>query len=295
MPAPSGSPATEQHAGSVSAVASYYDEKTASILAKYGPGPRVHFHIGHFQGQPDTGVEADVLRQRIHRAQEELIERAALAWDAPRAFAGRLLDVGCGLGGGALYWAQHCPTDVTAATIAREHLPLIERFAREAGVGERVRPVLADACEVRAEQPFDAVVAMESSCYFPRERWFQHLSRVLRPGGVVCIEDTFLGLPDCREPFDRYWRTRIGPVAEYVRCAREAGFSLEVAVDLSEGTSEFWRQSIAWSQRTLEAGSLEAAEVQRLRTSIRWHEYFHESWLRRGIEVWLLKFRLLEV
>jgi tocopherol O-methyltransferase len=284
----------ERHAASASVVASYYDQKTASILEKYGPGPRVHFHIGHFEGHPDTEVEADVLRQRIRRAQEEVVERAALAWDAPRAFAGRLLDVGCGLGGGALYWAQHCRTEVTAVTIAREHLPLITRFAREAGVGGRVHPVLADACEVQTEQPFDAVVAMESSCYFPRERWFQHLRRVLRPGGVVCIEDTFLGLPDCREPFDRYWRTRIGPISEYVRCAREAGFVVEGAVDLSEGTSEFWRQSLAWSQRTLESGSVEAAEVQRLKTSIRWHDYFHEAWLRRGIEVWLLKFRLLE-
>jgi SAM-dependent methyltransferase len=268
-------------------VASYYGQKTASILEKYGPGPRVHFHIGVFDGHPDTGVEADVLRQRIRRAQEQVIERAALAWDAPEAFAGRLLDAGCGLGGGAIYWAQHCPTDVTAVTIAREHLPLISRFAREAGVGERVHPVLADACEVQAERPFDAVVAMESSCYFPRDRWFQHLRRVLRPGGVVCIEDT-----DCREPFDRYWHTRIGPVAEYVRSARAAGFSLEVNVDLSEETSEFWRQSIAWSQRTLEAGGKPEAEAARLRRSIRWHEYFHEAWLRRGIEVWLLKFRL---
>jgi hypothetical protein len=35
------------------------------------------------------------------------------------------------------------------------------------------------------------------------------------------------------------------------------------------------------------------AEAERLRTSIRWHGYFHEAWQRRGIEVWLLKFRLL--
>jgi len=271
-------------------VASYYDQKTASILKKYGPGPRVHFHIGHFEGHPNTGVEAEVLRQRIRQAQEEVIERAARAWDAPHTFAGRLLDVGCGLGGGALYWAQHCLTDVTAVTIAKEHLPLIAHFAQAAGVGERVHPVLSDACEVRAEEPFDAVVAMESSCYFPRERWFQHLRRLVRPGGAVCIEDTFLGLPECREPFDRYWRTRIGAVSEYVRAAREAGFVLEGNVDLTEGTSEFWAQSIAWSRCILRSEEVDEAEARRLRISIRWHKYFHAAWLRRGIEVRLLKF-----
>ncbi|HEX8436883.1 SAM-dependent methyltransferase [Archangium sp.] len=272
-------------------VASYYDQKTASILKKYGPGPRVHFHLGYFEEPLDTAVEADVLRQRIRRAQEDVVERAARAWDASREFAGRLLDVGCGLGGGSIYWAQHCPTDVTAVTIAREHLPLISHFAQQAGVGERVHPVLSDACEVQSEEPFDAVVAMESSCYFPHERWFQHLRRLVRPGGVVCLEDTFLGLADCREPFDQYWHTRIETVGEYVRCARAAGFELENDVDLTEGTTDFWRQSVEWSRRTLAAGGVDAEEAERLKKSILWHGYFHEAWLRRGIEVWLLKFR----
>ncbi len=272
-------------------VASYYDWKTASILKKYGPGPRVHFHLGYFEEPLDTAVEADELRERVRRAQEEVVARAARAWDAPREFAGRLLDVGCGLGGGAIYWAQHCPTEVTAVTIAREHLPLISNFARQAGVGKRVQPVLSDACEVQSEEPFDAVVAMESSCYFPRDRWFQHLRGLVRPGGVVCIEDTFLGSPDCREPFDQYWHTHIETVAEYVRCARAAGFELENNVDLTEGTTDFWRHSIEWSRRTLAAGDVEPGEAERLKKSILWHGYFHEAWLRRGIEVWLLKFR----
>ncbi|APR79476.1 gamma-tocopherol methyltransferase [Minicystis rosea] len=274
------------------AVATYYGRKTASILEKYGPGPRVHFHIGCFHGHPDTTVSAEALRRRITRAQEEVVLRAAAAWDAPGAFAGRLLDVGCGLGGGAIHWAEQGQTDVTAVTIAEEHIPLIAQFARSAGVGDRVHPMLSDACEVRAAEPFDAVVAMESSCYFPRDRWFSHLTRLLRPGGVVCIEDTFLGLPDCREPFDRYWHTRVGSVGEYVQAARAAGFELEVNLDLTEETTEFWPQSIAWSERTLEAGGLPEDETARLRRSIHWHGYFHDAWRRRGIEVRLLKFRL---
>ena len=286
------SPAALPAGGSPAGVAGYYDAKTASILRKYGPGPRVHFHIGCFAGHPDTGVDADALRRRIRRAQEETVERAALAWDAPREFAGRLLDAGCGLGGGAIWWARHCPAEVTAATIAGEHVPLVARFAEAAGVGGRVRAVLADACEVEGPEPFDAVVAMESACYFPRRRWFGHLRRIVRPGGVVCIEDTFLGREECREPFDRYWRTRVGPAAEYVRCAAEAGFALEGDVDLTAATAEFWVQSIAWSRRTLEGGELDDAEVRRLAESIRWHGYFHRAWLRRGIEVRLLKFRL---
>ncbi|HEU0080069.1 MAG TPA: class I SAM-dependent methyltransferase [Longimicrobiaceae bacterium] len=295
-PGPAGSAPRRVALGPLSfapgSVAGYYDAKTASILRKYGPGPRVHFHIGSFRGYPDAAADADALRLRIRRAQQEVVETAARAWDAPREFAGRLLDAGCGLGGGAIHWALHCPAEVTAATIAPEHVPLVARFAEEAGVGGRVRPVLADACEVEAPAPFDAVVAMESACYFPRRRWFRHLGRVVRPGGVVCVEDTFLGREECREPFDRYWRTRVGPAAEYVRCAAEAGFRLESDVDLTAATAEFWVQSAAWSRRTLEGGGLDDAEVRRLSESIGWHGYFHRAWLRRGIEVRLLKFRL---
>jgi tocopherol O-methyltransferase len=74
--------------------------------------------------------------------------------------------------------------------------------------------------------------------------------------------------------------------------AEVAGFRLEGDVDLTAETAEFWVQSAAWSRCTLEAGGLDDAEVRRLSESVGWHEYFHRAWLRRGIEVRLLKFRL---
>src|SRR5262249_51163428 len=106
--------------------------------------------------------------------------------------SGSVLDAGCGLGGGAIFWAETCGAHVTAVTIVPDHIPIIAHFARQAGVGHRVAPMLSDACSVKTAEPFDAVVAMESACYFPRRRWFARLARIVRPGGHVCIEDTFL-------------------------------------------------------------------------------------------------------
>lgn len=272
-------------------VAQYYDAKTASILKKYGPGPRVHFHIGVFGAGPhDTTVGRDALRARLVESQEAMCRRAAAVWDAPRTLSGAVLDAGCGLGGGALYWAQTCGARVTAATIAREHVPLIAAFARDAGLDHAVQPVLADACEVDVGRRFDAVVAMESACYFPRERWFAHLARIVRPGGVVCVEDTFLGRDAWREPFDAYWKTRVAPAQEYVAAAHAAGFALELDVDVTGETTEFWVQSWAWAEAELDA-ERDPAEQARLTQSIRWHARFYRAWRDRGIEVRLLRFR----
>ena len=59
----------------------------------------------------------------------------------------------------------------------------------------------------------------------------------LSPGHLV---DTFLGHTSCKADFDHYWKTRIGPVREYMEAAHAAGFE-------TEQTSNFWLQIIAWS------------------------------------------------
>jgi tocopherol O-methyltransferase len=271
--------------------ASHFGEKTASLLRKYGPGPRLHLNIGIFDGgTPDTTVDAELIRRRLVASQEVMMRRAAEVWDARRLFDGRLLDAGCGLGGGAIYWAQTCGARVIAATIVGEHLPIIGELARLAGVGDRVRPILADACKVDSSVRFDAVVAMESARYFLRDRWFQRLERIVRPGGVVCVEDTFLCREEWRQPFDACWKTRVGPVREYVEAARAAGFALDVDEDVTASTTEFWLQSAAWEEAQLD-GAPDPVERERLTQSIRWHARFYRAWRDRGIEVRLLRFR----
>lgn len=289
---PSEPPMSSPPRSSQREVAGYYDAKTASVLNKYGPGPRVHFHIGLFDGvDVDTTAPVDVIQRRIVASQEAMVARAAEVWNARDVLSGEVMDAGCGLGGGSLYWAQEYGARVTSVTIAAEHLPLIERFAAEVGAGDRIRTVLSDAADAPAERPLDSVVAMESACYFDRDRWFQHLAGIVRPGGHVCVEDTFLGRPEWRDPFDRYWKTSVAPVEEYVRAARASGFVLDRNEDVTELTTEFWIQSIAWSEATLEEGRISVSEQDRLLQSIRWHARFLRAWRDRGIEVRLLRFQ----
>src|SRR5215469_2136810 len=136
IPAAGQQPATaSQISSSQISSSAYYRDKTAAITDRYGPGPRVHYHIGLFgEDRPACGATADLIRAGIVHAQERLLDRAASAWGAGTAFTGDLLDIGCGLGGGAIYWAQHFPVRVTAVTDVARHVGIVRGFAAAAGV-----------------------------------------------------------------------------------------------------------------------------------------------------------------
>jgi len=224
-------------------VAEYYDEKTERILRRYGPGPRVHYHTGLHDDTPPQGLAAEALKGLIHQAQERLLAEMALAVGGWREGL-EVLDVGCGLGGGSLYWAMEHGARVTAITIAPSHVPWVRRFAQRAGVAERVSALLCDALQVPGRESFDVVMAVESSCYLPRREWFRKLRTLLRPGGRVAIADCFLGRQELAAPFDRHWHTRIGSVAEYLRAADAEGLELELHQDLSSRVVSFWALTI---------------------------------------------------
>jgi tocopherol O-methyltransferase len=220
-------------------VAAYYDSKTEGILRRYGPGPRVHYHTGLVDETPPPGMSAEALKVLIHESQETLLRELGLSVGEP--LRGReVLDVGCGLGGGSLFWASAHGARVTAVTIAPSHVQWVKRFAAMAGVADRVTPLLCDAMEVPGQECFDLVVAVESSCYLPRRLWFRKVHSLLRPGGMVAIADCFLGRPELAAPFDRYWRTHIGSVEEYFRSATAEGLELELHQDLSGRAVNFW-------------------------------------------------------
>jgi len=268
-------------------IAAYYDEKTERILRRYGPGPRVHYHTGLQDETPPRGLTAEQLRLLIHEAQERLLRELALAvgqWPQ----GPEVLDVGCGLGGGSLYWAMEHGARVTAVTIAPAHVPWVRRFAQRAGVAERVSALLCDALEVPGRESFDVVVAVESSCYLPRREWFRKLRTLLRPGGRVAIADCFLGRAELAGPFDRHWHTRIGTVQEYLRAADAEGLELELHQDLSSRVVSFWALTMDMLSRERAAQPPEQRAVDRSasqREHLRLMRGFIDGGLHHGLLV----------
>ena len=270
----------------------YYRDKTAAIIDRYGPGPRVHYHIGLFDNdRPARGATAEQIRTGIVQAQERLLDRAASVWEAGTAFAGDLLDIGCGLGGGAIYWAQRFPVRVTALTNVAEHAEIVRGFAASAGVADRVCTLVTDVSDLVSAMGYGAAVAVESSCYMPRLRMFQRVAAVLKPGGVFGIEDIFLVQPAWRMLFDAYWKTSIGTVQQYRDAAVGAGLVLEQDLDVTADTSEFWRRSMAWARARLAGSDVSVQDRERLARSIGWHQQFLRGWREGAYQARILRFR----
>jgi cyclopropane fatty-acyl-phospholipid synthase-like methyltransferase len=282
---------------SKNAVTRYYSRKTSDILYKYGPGPRVHFHVGVFNGGQslNTTVSQQEIKQRIVRSQEDMLDLAAQVWGTTGSPPSSLLDVGCGLGGGSIYWAQKFGASVTGLTNVSEHLSLIREFAAQAGVARRVTPYLADVHELPDMQQHDAAVAVESSGYMNRERLFSVMAQVLRPGGWFGIEEHFLRRMEWAGFIDRYYKTRLGTLAEYITAAKAAGFAVERDDDVTDRVTEFWVQSMAWSVMELDKAVCEGAvpiSRERLMDSAVAHGRFFRAWREHAVETRLLLFRL---
>jgi SAM-dependent methyltransferase len=279
----------------VQVVGDYYDGKTARLIRKYGPGPRVHYHVGYYptgETPRHADVTPDAFRQSIRVRQEALLQFGAEIWDAGQRLSGRVLDVGCGLGGGSIFWAQEYGADVTSVTNAPEHPPVINGFAREAGVDGRIRTVVGDANHLSlTDGPYDAAVAIESSGYFNRPQWFEGLSHLLRPGASVCIEEVFLARPRGADVWAEYFYTKPATVQEYAEAARANGFELIDEVDVTKETAPFWDESAAWTKAVLDTDtSLSAVERRQLRISLMANQAQGIEWRAGGLRLCFLRF-----
>jgi tocopherol O-methyltransferase len=268
-------------------VVAYFEQKTQSILERYGPGPRVHYHTGILDEPPRRGASKEELRQALVNSQKTMLHEAASLWEAPRRLSGEILDVGCGLGGGSLFWAEEFGAQVTALTCTPSHVPFVQRFAAEVGVADSVRTVVGDASAFEGKECFDAVVAVDASGYLPRETWFARVAALLRPGGAAFVIDCFLEDPTCAEIFDRHWRTRIGTLDEYCAAAAKAGLKLGESSDVSARTTHFWTTTLALID--LEASDTGADPV-RVAVSRRAHAFVRDGLANGGFRYSMLTF-----
>ncbi|KXZ45164.1 hypothetical protein GPECTOR_57g454 [Gonium pectorale] len=130
----------------------------------------------------------------IHRPQHvvrQLVQRGA--------FAGRVLDAGCGIGDNSLYIAKACPgASVTAVDAVERCVKFGEQKARLRGMAGRVAFAVANLGEAgagglrdrTAAEPYDVV--LDSYTYDTltdeeRGAYVAALRQLLQPGGVVYL------------------------------------------------------------------------------------------------------------
>jgi cyclopropane-fatty-acyl-phospholipid synthase len=100
----------------------------------------------------------------------------------------RVLDIGCGWGGMALYLHEVADVDVLGVTLSEEQLKVARRRAQDAGVADRVRFELLDYRAVRGT--FDRIVSVgmfEHVGPLHYRTFFDHCRELLTPDGVMLL------------------------------------------------------------------------------------------------------------
>ncbi|HEY1798802.1 MAG TPA: cyclopropane-fatty-acyl-phospholipid synthase family protein [Stellaceae bacterium] len=168
-------------------------------LHQYNPAPRAQKNVAHHYDLSDELYELFLDRDRQYScayflSPDDDIDTAQL--NKRRHIAAKLLlrpgqkvlDIGCGWGGLALYLAAECGVDVTGLTLSQEQLKIAEHRAAAAGLSERVRFRLRDYREETGQ--YDRIVSVgmfEHVGVNHYSQFFAAVERLLAPDGVMLL------------------------------------------------------------------------------------------------------------
>ena len=160
------------------------------------------YSCAYFKG-PDDTLEVAQQNKKRHIAAKLLLDRPGL----------RVLDIGSGWGGLALYLAEAFGADVTGVTLSGEqHSSSIQRAALSPA-SERVRFELRDYREV--EGPFDRIVSVGMFEHVGKRNYAEfsaRLGELLSDDGVALIHS--IGYADTPGPITPFIRKYIFPGAD---------------------------------------------------------------------------------
>jgi cyclopropane-fatty-acyl-phospholipid synthase len=138
--------------------------------------PDMQYSCGYFT-DPENSIEQAQLDKKAHIASKLYLKPGQ-----------KVLDLGCGWGGLALYLNRVADVDVLGVTLSKEQLAFARRRAEEAGVADRVRFELTDYRDVAGS--FDRIVSIGmfehlGTAFFPA--FFRQVRDRLAPDGVALI------------------------------------------------------------------------------------------------------------
>ena len=152
-------------------IVQHYDELSPYYRDLWG----VHIHHGYWKSGSETKEEA---QEQLIR---ELVSRAGIQNGA------RILDVGCGLGGAAIYLNKVLGAKVTGITISSTQIEMAKELVRHSGA--EVRLMLMDAEALEMDERFDVVWSVEAISHLnEKARCFVSIQRLLQPGGTLVID-----------------------------------------------------------------------------------------------------------
>ena len=102
-----------------------------------------------------------------------------------------LLDIGCGIGGAARFFAQRFGCRVTGVDLTPEYIETARALSMRLGVADRVEFHVGSALALPfADESFDAASLLPVGMNIPdKRRLAAETARVLKPGGTIAVYD----------------------------------------------------------------------------------------------------------
>jgi len=213
----------------------YYEEAGPDYAAW---SANFNMHFGFFR----WGMNPFHREAMLEQMNREIISRLHL----PPAGSARILDMGCGLGATLRSIAlSHPKTDLHGITLVPWQLEHGRALNQSSSGAACIQISLGDY--ERSNFPsasFDAVYALESSCYAygaNKSAFLHEAHRILRPGGRIVVADGFLGPGQFRGPQQQICRIlcdcwaidTLGQIDAFTRELERIGFR-DILVEQSQ-------------------------------------------------------------
>jgi tocopherol O-methyltransferase len=167
-------------------IINYFEQTHNDYRWLWGIDRHLGLHCGYFDDR--------------HRRHDDAVlhMNGVLATMAGISAGTRVLDAGCGVGGSALWLAEHLGARAVGVNINAKQIEQARRLACGRPSGDRVQFLLADFCATAlAEESFDVFWALESACYAEdKSALLAEAHRLLKPGGRLVVADGFLARDD---------------------------------------------------------------------------------------------------
>ena len=209
----------------------YYQEAGPDYAAW---SPNFNMHFGFFR----WGMNPFQREAMLEQMNREVLRRLCLNTESPR-----ILDMGCGLGATLRTLACQLPAArLHGITLVPWQLQQGRLLNRSIPNSVPITLTLGDYQRTQyASASFDAVYAIESSCYAAganKSAFLREADRLLRPGGRIVVADGFLGPGKLRGPQKSICRTlcdcwaidTLGEIEPFTRELQRLGFR-DIAVE----------------------------------------------------------------
>jgi ubiquinone/menaquinone biosynthesis C-methylase UbiE len=208
-----------------------YYEEAGPDYAAWSPGFNMHF--GFFR----WGMNPFKREAMLEQMNEEILRRLRPIGQGSEHIPARILDMGCGLGATLRSFARRLSSaHLNGITLVPWQLEKGRQLNQSCPEGGSIALTLGDYEHMtQPSSSFDAVYAIESSCYAHdanKTAFVREAHRLLRPGGRIVVADGFLGRGKLHGPQKNIFRKlcecwaidTLGEVEPFTREFERMGF-----------------------------------------------------------------------